>query len=61
MVKYFFLLILFLVVEDHELPKSTSHILSVPLNLECVRILSWPISFFSYLKFLPDDLQCYMG
>ena len=32
------LLILFLVVEDYELPKSTSHILSVPLNLERVRI-----------------------
>ena len=34
--KFFILLIDFLVVEDYELPKSTSHILKVPLNLECV-------------------------
>ena len=34
----FILLIHFLVAEDYELPKSTSHILSVPLTLECVRI-----------------------
>ena len=40
MVRCFFLLIYFLVVEDYELPKSTSHVLSVPLTLECVRILS---------------------
>ena len=46
MVRCFFLLIHFLVVEDYELPKSTSHILSVPLTMECVRILSWSISFF---------------
>ena len=45
MIRHFFLLIQFLVVEDYELPKSTSHILSVPLNLEYVRILSWSISF----------------
>ena len=38
--KMFFLLIHFLVAEDYESPKSTSHVLSVPLNLECVRILS---------------------
>ena len=44
MVKWFFLLIDFLVVEDYELPKSTSHIWSVP-TLEFVRILSWFISF----------------
>ena len=42
-----FLLSHFLVVEaeDYELPKSTSHILSVPLTLDCVKILSDP-SFF---------------
>ena len=40
MVRCFFLLIHFLVVEDYELPKSASHILSVPLTMECVRILS---------------------
>ena len=34
--KFFILLIDFLVVEDYELPKSTSHVLRVPLNLECV-------------------------
>ena len=34
MVRRFFLLIHFLVVEDYGLPKSTGHILSVPLNLE---------------------------
>ena len=33
---FFILLIDFLVVGDYELPKSTSHILRVPLNLECV-------------------------
>ena len=37
---FFFILIHFLVVEDYELPKSTSHTLRVPLNLECVRNLS---------------------
>ena len=39
MVKCFLLLIHFLAVEDYELPKSTNHALTVPLNLECVRIL----------------------
>ena len=34
MIRCFFLLICFSVVEDYELSKSTSHILSVPLNLE---------------------------
>ena len=58
MVRCFFLLIHFLVVEDYELPKSTSHTLSVPLNLECVRILSWSISFFSYFNCLPDYVLC---
>ena len=37
--KMFFLLIHFLVADDYEFPKSASHILSVPLTLECVRIL----------------------
>ena len=57
MVSYFFLLIHFLVVEDYELPKSTSHILCVPLNLECVRIISRTISLFSYFHCLPDDVR----
>ena len=48
----------FLVVKDYELPESTSHILSVPLNLECVRILSWSISFYSYFNCPPDDVLC---
>ena len=39
-VRCFFLLSHFLVVEAYELSKSTSHFLSVPLTLECVRILS---------------------
>ena len=38
--KMFLLLIRFLVVEDCELPKSTSHVLNVPISLECLRILS---------------------
>ena len=33
MVRCFFLLIHFLGVEDYDLPKIASHILSVPLNL----------------------------
>ena len=57
MVRYF-LFIYFLVVEDYELPKSTSHVLSVPLNLECIRILSWSMSFFYYFNCLPDDVLC---
>ena len=56
MVRYYFLLIHSLVVEDYESPKSTSHVLSIPLNLESVRILSWSISFFSYFNCLPDDV-----
>ena len=39
MVRSLFLLIHFLVVQDYELPKTASRILSVPLTLECVRIL----------------------
>ena len=35
----FFLLIHFLVVEDYELSKGTTHV-SLPLTLECDRILS---------------------
>ena len=46
MVRSFFLLIHFLVVEDYELCKITSYILSVPLTLECIKILSSSISFF---------------
>ena len=40
MVRGFFLLIRSLVVEDYELPNSTSDILSVPLTLECAKIIS---------------------
>ena len=58
MVRCFFLLIHFLLVEDYELPKSTSHFLSVPLNLECIRIPSRFISFFFYFNCLPDDVLC---
>ena len=58
MLRSFFLLIHFLLLEDYELPKSTSHILSVPLTLECVRILSWPISFFFYFNCFPDVILC---
>ena len=47
-----FLLSHFLVVEaeDYQLPKSTSHILSVPLNLDCVKILSDPSLFLLQLS-----------
>ena len=45
----FFLLIHVSVVEDYELPKSTSHIPRVPWNLECSRILSWSTFFSSIL------------
>ena len=37
----------FLVEEDYELLKSTSQILSVPLTLEWVNILSYPTFLFS--------------
>ena len=47
----------FVVVEEYELFKSTSHLPNVPLTLECVRILSWFISFF-YFNCLPDDVLC---
>ena len=56
MVRCFFLLIHFLVVEDYELPKSTSRILSASLNLECVRILFWSTSFSSYFNCLSGDV-----
>ena len=58
MERCFFLLIRFWAVQDYELPKSTSYILSVPLNLECVRILSWSVSFLSYFSCLPNDVLC---
>ena len=38
--KMLFLLIHFLIVADYALPKRTSNTLSVPLTLECARILS---------------------
>ena len=49
MVRCFFLLIHFLVVEEYELSRSARHILSVALTLECVRVLRWSISFSSTL------------
>ena len=58
MVRRFFLLIYFLVVEDYELPKSTGRVLSVTLTLECIKILSRSISFFFYFNCLPDDVLC---
>ena len=64
-VRSFFLLSHFLVVEDYELSKSTIHIPIVPLNLECTRILTWSISFFLFFFFyfncLPDDVLCYLS
>ena len=45
LVRCFFLLSHFLVIEDYALSKSTSHLQSVPLTLECVRIVSWSIFF----------------
>ena len=48
----------FLVVEDYELPKSTSHASTVQLTLECARIFSWFIFFFFYFNYLPDDVLC---
>ena len=57
MVRRFHFLSHFLVLEDYELPQSSSHLLCVPLTLEYIRILSWPIVFF-YTNFLPDDVQC---
>ena len=56
-----FLLINFLVVKDYESSKSTNHVLSVPLNLECIRILSLSVSFFFYCNCLPDDVLCKMS
>ena len=56
MIRCFFLLIHFLVAEDYESPESTSHVLSVPLNLE-----SCSISFFSYLDCLPDHVLCHIA
>ena len=58
MARYFFLLIHFLVVEDYELFKSISHVVSVPLTLECVRNISLSISFFFYFNCSPDDVLC---
>ena len=55
MLKCFSLLIHILVVEDYELPKSTSHILSVPLNLEWLNMEIWnldPSLIFSYFNCL---------
>ena len=56
--KMFFLIDSFLVAEDYDLPKSSNHILSAPLYLECVRILSWSISFSPYFNCLSDDALC---
>ena len=58
MIRYFFSLVYFLVVEDYELFKSTSHLLRVPVSLEHDGTLSWSISFFCYISFFPDDVLC---
>ena len=58
MVRSFFLLIHFLVVEDYELCKITSCFFSVQLTLECIKILSWYISFFFYFNCITDDVLC---
>ena len=42
------------VVSKHD----PSHLLSVTLTLEYIRILSWSISLFSYISFLLDDVLC---
>ena len=59
MIRCFFLLIHFLVVEYYGLVKSTSHILShiLPLSLEYVRIHLDPSLFFNF-NCLPDDDLC---
>ena len=54
--KMFFLLIHF--IEDCKLPKGISHVLSVPLTLEYVGILSWSISSFFYFNWFTDDVLC---
>ena len=56
--KMCFLIESFLRSKDYELPKSTSHLLSVPLSLEYVRILSYSISFFYNLNCLTDGVLC---
>ena len=56
--KTFLWLVYFLVVEVYELPKSTSHVLNVPLTLECIKILSWSISLWFYFNFPSNDVLC---
>ena len=56
-IRSYFLLIHFLVVEYFELPKSTVYVLSVSLILKNLEILSCFISFF-YLSYFPDDVLC---
>ena len=53
----FFLLNHFIVEQNHELPKCTSHFLSVPWTLKSVRIISWFIFFFFFNCF-QDDVLC---
>ena len=45
-----------LVIKSYELSKDTSHFLSVPLALECIRILYWCIFF--YFGCLPHEVLC---
>ena len=56
MVRWFFLLRHFLVVEDYELSQRKRYVRSVTLTLEYVRTLSW--SLFSYTNSLPNDVLC---
>ena len=57
MIRSFFLFIHFLIVENYELPKSTSHILSAPLTLECISFCLDPFFYF-YFNCLSDDVLC---
>ena len=58
LVRRFFLLSHFLVIQDYELSKSTGHRLTVPLTLVCARILSWSTCCFFYFHYLHDAAVC---
>ena len=55
--KIFFLINSFLSSASTSTSASTTHILSVALTLECVRILFWSIFFF-YFNCLPGHVLC---
>ena len=58
MVRWFFLFIHFLAVEDYEFVKSKSHIISGPLTQKCIKILSWSISLFFSTLIVPLMMFC---